>query len=392
MPPLVRLTARSSGRPGIAGNGSRAAASGKSTDQARWYNRAVRRRLLFAFAGFTLLGLLQAAHLGLWLRSTGRPFTLGYVLLRECAPWLLWASCVPAVTSWAERFALEWPPRAKVVLAHASGVAATIVFLAVMRTLVERGRHVAVRPGAWLQLRDNLIYLSPDGLVVYGATVGLGYAAAYGARKRELLVMQAELSKAQLSALRMQLNPHFFFNTLHTIGALVREADQRGAVELIEKLGDVLRHVLQPEAQSDLPLRMEMEFLRKYLEIEQARFGDRLRVQWQVEARSESVPVPQLILQPLIENALRHGFSRRAQPGSLTIRARVRDGQLEMMVVDDGVGLPADFASRRGIGIANVRARLQHRYGEEAQLSVGPGGEGGVTARIVLPISAEANA
>jgi len=352
----------------------------------------VRYRLAFALAGFALLGLLQCAHLGFYLHSIGRPFTFTYVLIHECTPLLLWALCVPLVTRWGERFPLEWPPRRNAVLAHLTGIAATIVFLATVRTIIERAFHVATWPGPLFHLRDNLIYMSADGLVVYGATVGLGYAASYNARKRELLELQAELSKAQLSALRMQLNPHFFFNTLHTIGALVREADQRGAVELIEKLGDVLRHVLHPGAQSDAPLRIEIAFLRKYLEIEQARFGDRLRVEWQVDARSESVPVPQLILQPLIENALRHGLSRRAQPGSLTIRARVLDGQLEMMVVDDGVGLPADFhsASRGGIGIANVRARLQHRYGEAAQLSVGPGGEGGVTARIVLPLSARA--
>src|SRR5262249_15873745 len=181
---------------------------------------------------------------------------------------------------WGERFPLEWPPRATAVLAHLSGIAATIVFLATVRTLVERGFQVTDPQGVWLHLRNNLIYLSADGLIIYGATLGLGYAASYAARRRQIFALQAELSKAQLSALRMQLNPHFFFNTLHTIGALVREGNQRGAVELIEKLGDVLHQVLRPEAQSDAPLRTEIEFLRKYLEIEQARFGDRLRVDW----------------------------------------------------------------------------------------------------------------
>ena len=163
---------------------------------------------------------------------------------------------------------------------------------------------------------------------------------------------------------------------------------------LHQALGDVLRHVVRPDAQPDAPLRTEIEFLRKYLEIEQVRFGDRLRVSWQVDARSESVPVPQLILQPLVENALRHGLSRRARAGSLTIRASVANGHLEMSVIDDGVGLPSDFhsAPRRGIGIANVRARLQHRYGEAAQLSLVPGAEGGVSARIVLPLRAGAGA
>jgi hypothetical protein len=354
----------------------------------------VRRRLTFALAGFTLLGLLQAAHLGFYLHSLGRPFTVAAVLLREGTPMLVFALCVPLVTRWGEHFPLEWPLRSRAMLAHLSGIAVTIAFLAAMRTVIERALHVTSPPILLLHLRDNLVYLSADGLIVYGATVGLGYAASYAARSRQLLELQAELSKAQLRALRTQLNPHFFFNALHTIGALVRDGNRRGAVELIEKMGDVLRHVLRPDAQPDAPLRSEIEFLRKYLEIEQVRFGERLRVSWQVDARSESVPVPQLILQPLVENALRHGLSRRARPGSLAIRARVENGHLEMMVVDDGVGLPPDFHSepRRGIGIANVRARLQHRYGEAAQLSVAPGTEGGVTARIVLPVRAGAGA
>jgi len=354
----------------------------------------MRRCLVFALAGFTLLGLLHAAHLGFYWHSLGRRFTLADVFLREVAPMVIFALCVPAVTRWGERFPLEWPPRARAVLAHLSGIAGTIAFLAAVRTVIERALHVTAPSMPLLHLRDNLVYLSADGFIVYGATVGLAYAAAYTARTRQLLELQAELSKAQLSALRMQLNPHFFFNALHTIGALVRDGNQRGAVELIERLGDVLRHVVRPDAQPDAPLRTEIEFLRKYLEIEQVRFGDRLRVSWQVDARSESVPVPQLILQPLVENALRHGLSRRARAGSLTIRASVANGHLEMLVIDDGVGLPSDFhsAPRRGIGIANVRARLQHRYGEAAQLSLVPGAEGGVSARIVLPLRAGAGA
>lgn len=354
----------------------------------------MRLRLAFAFAGFTLLGLLESAHLAFYWQSLGRPFTFAEVFLRQGAHLSIFALCVPAMTRWAERFPLEWPPRARAVLAHLSGVAATIALLAALRAIFERALHMPAPASFWLHLRQNLIYLSPDGLVVYGATIGLSYAASYGVRSRQLLELQAEFSKAQLSALRMQLNPHFFFNALHTVGALIRDGNPGGAVDLIEKLGDVLRHVLRPDAQPDAPLRNEIAFLRKYLEIEQVRFGDRLTVSWQVDAQSESVPVPQLILQPLVENALKHGLSRRARPGSLTIRARVLDGHLEMAVVDNGVGLPADFPSgpARGIGLDNVRARLLHSYGQAAQLSLAPGDEGGVAARIVVPLRAGAGA
>jgi LytS/YehU family sensor histidine kinase len=280
------------------------------------------------------------------------------------------------------------------VLAHLAGVAATTLLLAIMRVILERGLGLALpAQGVWLHLLDSLAFSFPLAVITYGATLGLGYAASYSARSRQLLELQSELSKAQLSALRMQLNPHFLFNTLHTIGALVRDDNPRGAVDMLEKLGDILRRVLRGDAELDTPLRDEIEFLRTYLEIEQVRFGDRLRVAWQLDPSSEAIRVPQLILQPLVENALRHGLSRRAGPGSLTIASRVHDRQLELVVADDGVGLPADFHPDAGrVGLANVRARLRQSYGEAARLSLAPGEHGGVTARIVLPVGDRAEA
>jgi hypothetical protein len=354
----------------------------------------VQRRLTIALVGFTLLGLLETADYALLLHVTGKPVTLVHVVLRECPPWIVWALCVPAVMAWGERFRLDWPPRARPVLAHLAGVAATTLLLAIMRVILERGLGLALpAQGVWVHLLDSLAFSFPLAVITYGATLGLGYAASYSARSRQLLELQSELSKAQLSALRMQLNPHFLFNTLHTIGALVRDDNPRGAVDMLEKLGDILRRVLRGDAELDTPLRDEIEFLRKYLEIEQVRFGDRLRVAWRLDPSSDSIRVPQLILQPLVENALRHGLSRRAGPGSLTIASRVHDRQLELVVADDGVGLPADFHPDAGrVGLANVRARLRQSYGEAARLSLAPGEHGGVTARIVLPVGAGAAA
>jgi hypothetical protein len=351
----------------------------------------VPRRITIALAICIVIGLLHSAEYAFWLRVTGKPVSLVRVLLRECPAWIVWAFCVPAVIGWSERFRLEWPPRARVMLAHLGGVSATVLVFALMRVVLERGLAVGPpKQPLWLDLRDGLVYSTPMAAITYGATVGLGYAASYAARSRQLLELKGELSKAQLTALRMQLNPHFFFNTLHTIGALVRDGNHVGAVEMIEKLGDVLHHVLRTDGEPETPLRDEVEFLRKYLEIEQVRFGDRLRVAWQVDTASESVPVPQLILQPLVENALRHGLSRRARPGSLTISALVQNEKLELVVADDGVGLPSDFGvgSSNGVGLANVRARLSRMYGEAGRLSLAPGENGGVTARIVLPLGA----
>jgi two-component system, LytTR family, sensor kinase len=350
------------------------------------YTRGVVRRLAIPLVACTLLGLLDAFHCGYDLLNKGIPIP-GRIFVRECTPWIAWALAVPVVTGWGQRFRLEWPPRVHVVLAHLAGTAAAILLFGFLPTAVERAIGTPWQaPPFWDVLRSNLVYRAPKGVITYGATLGLSYAAAHAARSRQLLELRGELSKAQLMALRMQLNPHFFFNTLHTIGALVRDGSYRGAVEMIEKLGDVLRRVLRTDPDPEVPLRDEIEFLRGYLEIEQVRFGDRLQVAWQLDPRSESLPVPQLILQPLVENALRHGLSRRARAGSLTISSLVQDERLELVVADDGEGLAADLADRSsgGVGLTNVRARLCQMYGDRAQLSLAPSEAGGVTARIVI--------
>ena len=349
------------------------------------------RRFAIPLFGCTLIAILQALEYGFYLHVQGRPLSLAHVIGRECPVWILWAFCVPAVTAWGERFRLDWPPAARVVAAHVAGLVATDAVFAIMHVVVDGSLGmIPAGTSKWAYFRNSMVYASPTAVITYGATLGLSYAASYAARSRQLLELRTELSKAQLVALRMQLNPHFFFNTLHTIGALVRDGNHKGAVDMIEKLGDVLRRVLRADAEPETPLREEVEFLRKYLEIEQVRFGDRLHVSWQLDPGSESAPVPQLILQPLVENALRHGLSRRARPGSLTISARVQDSELSLEVADDGVGLPGDFAERKGVGLANVRARLTQMYGESAHLDIAPGKAGGVTARIVLPLRAHA--
>jgi hypothetical protein len=353
------------------------------------YTHQVLRRLAIPLVGCALLGLLDAIHFGYYLHDSGQHVDVGRAVLREVPPWIVWAFCVPLVIAWQQRFPLIWPPRPTAIVAHLAGAAAATGVLSLIPAIVEHGFGYA-SPGSslWVHVRDNLVYAAPKGAATYGATLGLGYAAAHAARTRQLLELRGELTRAQLTALRMQLNPHFLFNALHTIGALVRDGNQRDAVDMIAKLGDVLRHVLRADGDPEAPLRDEVAFLRDYLEIEQARFGDRLRVAWQLDPRSEALPVPQLILQPLVENALRHGLSRRARPGSLTISSQLDDARLALEVTDDGDGLPADPAARPagGVGLANVRARLRQMYGDQAELSLSPREAGGVIARIVLPV------
>jgi len=284
------------------------------------------------------------------------------------------------------RFRLDWPPRGRAIAANLVGAAATLALLAFVSSATNHWFGVNEPPDPfWLHFRNSWVYQSPLAVITYAATVGAGYAAEYTRRSRELARLQAELTQAQLSALRMQLNPHFLFNTLHTIAAFVREHDEHQAVELIERLGDVLRHVLRSSNELEAPLASEVSFLQKYLEIEQARFGDRLEVSFAIAGDASAALVPQLIVQPLVENALRHGLAPRAEPGKLTVSAQRHNGSLELRVRDDGLGLRDGWDAEDGLGLPNVRARLSRMYGPAGRLALTSPPGGGVLATITLP-------
>ncbi|HMY72359.1 MAG TPA: histidine kinase, partial [Blastocatellia bacterium] len=179
--------------------------------------------------------------------------------------------------------------------------------------------------------------------------------------------------------------PHFLFNTLNTIATLVRKQDNDAAVRMLAGLSDLLRHTLAQVDKQEVPLKQELEFIEQYLEIEQARFRDRLTVHWQVASETLTASVPNLILQPLVENAVRHGISKRAAGGTIEIRAW-RDGdELLMQVRDDGPGLPesAEASPGLGVGLANTQARLERLYGANHKFTLRNGK--GVTVTLAIP-------
>jgi LytS/YehU family sensor histidine kinase len=219
--------------------------------------------------------------------------------------------------------------------------------------------------------------------------VGIEHALAYMAQARERETqatrLTAQLAEARLGALRMQLNPHFLFNSLNAITVLVRDQNTAAASRMLELLSDVLRLALRADGSHETPLSTELDFLERYLAIEQVRFSDRLRPRIQVDAAIRRAAVPQLILQPLVENALRHGIARRADAGLLEVTAR-RDGDtLVLTVRDDGPGLEPAGQPAAGVGLANTRARLAALYGDRATLEIANAAGGGVLVTIRLP-------
>ncbi|HWL86827.1 MAG TPA: histidine kinase, partial [Polyangiaceae bacterium] len=232
----------------------------------------------------------------------------------------------------------------------------------------------------------------------YAIVVFAGAASQANRRHREgerrEATLTTELVRAQLSALKSQLQPHFLFNALNTAVAFVRQGDMKTAERTLLLLSDILRDVLKKSDSADITLGEEVAMLRRYLEIQQLRFADRLRVSWTIEPSLLEARVPQLLLQPVVENAVRHGIARRASAGQLGISAD-RDGdRLSLTVRDDGPGPPDGFVltACAGLGLRNIRERLEQQYGEQAEFRLERLEGGGALARILLPFRIDQSA
>jgi hypothetical protein len=210
-------------------------------------------------------------------------------------------------------------------------------------------------------------------LMVFWCLIAVGSAIAANRRSRahELREsrLEAELARAQLDALRLEIQPHFLFNTLNSVAALIRRRSNDRALEVVLGLSELLRATVDRSDRHLVPLREEVEFVERYVALQKTRFADRLRVAFDVAADVAELPVPWLVLQPLVENAIRHGVAPRAGGGSIEVRARLEQGALVLEVADDGPG-PGAEESAAGIGLRNVRSRLQQLYGDAASLSL----------------------
>jgi len=212
----------------------------------------------------------------------------------------------------------------------------------------------------------------------------LVYYVAYRDRSRREAALEVELARFRLHVLQQQLQPHFLFNALHTISALMTE-DVVTARRVLAQLGDLLRTALDRMDEQDIPLEQELDFLRGYVDIQTARFGDRLTVEWAVDDEARSILVPNMILQPCLENAIQHGIEPLERGGSVTVTARVSGGSLHVDIADNGRGAVGQDGQVAGRGLRNVRERLEARYGERHSFEASNAPGGGFRVRIVLP-------
>jgi LytS/YehU family sensor histidine kinase len=239
-------------------------------------------------------------------------------------------------------------------------------------------------------LRVNFHGLFPTYWAVLGGFFLFDYYARYRDRELRAAQLEARLAETRLQALRMQLQPHFLFNTLHSISSLMY-TDVDAAEEMVTRLGDFLRLTLESAGAAEVPLRTELEFSRRYLEIERTRFEERLQVRFAVAEECLSSLVPTLILQPLVENAIRHGIDRRREGGTVEVAAFRADGTLVLRVANDGASDAAEAEGARApVGLANTRERLRGLYGPGGDLRLEHRPDGGAVATVVLPFRQEA--
>ncbi|HWC74179.1 MAG TPA: histidine kinase [Gemmatimonadales bacterium] len=333
------------------------------------------RALAWALGIMALLGAVATTrhHMQMIESSLHGDFlTWRHALYQEAPHWVFWALAIPLVYLVVDRLARHhwsWPAT---VFAHVA-FAAIAIFLATTWHAIWFSKSFG----------DALSNTATLSLFSYAAILGAVLAYHYS---QLFMDREVELAGAKLSALRAQLRPHFMFNALNSVAMLVRGGRGPEAVEMIARVSDLLRDSLDNDNRAEVSLEEEVALARRYLAVEEVRFADRMEVSVDLTEQAKAARVPRLILQPVVENAVRHGIGARAAAGHLDITGRTTDNELIVVVRDDGPG-PGNGHRGNGVGLKNTRERLQTAYGSAARLTLEHGPDGGAVATLVLPLS-----
>jgi signal transduction histidine kinase len=357
-----------------------------------WRGRLARWGIIFAV--WTVLAFFFAGQLYYTRLLSERPLTWRDAASQQFIYPYLWAAGTIFVLWLANRFPVEgtrWARHTALHLLFATGFVFLIsgAFQIIYHFLFLQGPGKHYEPWTTLQW---IIYNSSENYGIYGLLLLLNQVSRYYRRFREGELrasrLQTQLTQAQLEALKMQLQPHFLFNTLHSISALLHR-DPDLADRMIARLGDFLRLTLENSGAQEVSLQKELEFLTCYLEIERVRFQDRLTTSLDIEPSALDTPVPNLILQPIVENALRHGVAQTRGPGRVEISAKREHDSLRIQVWDNGPGLKAitrpDDGLREGLGLSNTRARLEQLYGASHRFELENAPQGGLLVTLEIP-------
>jgi two-component system, LytTR family, sensor kinase len=345
-------------------------------------------RFLPIFGLWTLIGLSFAGQFFISSSQTGRPVSWHQALSHSLADWYVFALLSVIPLRQARRFGLDGPDwGARFAIHFMTSIVFSVLFVG-LRSFVALWQPGALAGTNYVEGFKVLLGKTWHfNLLIYWVILSVAHALELYRKFQERVTRTAELERrlaeARLQALQMQLNPHFLFNTLHAISALMHQ-DVDAADRMIIRLSELLRHALESTDQQETSLREEIHFLRRYLEIEETRFGDRLTIELHIAPDTEDLLVPNLVLQPLVENAIQHGIEPHARAGRVTVRSRREGETLLLEVRDTGNGAPAgDW--QEGVGLSNTRSRLRQLYGDRHTFTLGPAPGGGFQAVIQLP-------
>ena len=351
------------------------------------------RKWVFYAALWTIPGLVALSYYHLNRILTAQPVNWLYGIVTSIPWWYVWAILTPLLFWVARKFPINKESWKKTVpsvyiplMILLLGIHAAVhVFL--FRLV---GLHDTVNMGLFEVHFTSRMHVNVLAFwTVLGFYNAFDYYRKYQLREQQAARLELQLAQANLRALKMQLNPHFLFNTLHSVSALVRKNENATAIKMLGRLGEFLRLTLENQGIQLIALKEEMDFLVRYLEIEKIRFQERLEVTMDVDPRLVEYLVPNLILQPIVENAIHHGIAPHSQAGKIKIRAFEEDQQMVLQVHDDGPGLKNSERARRGIGLSNTQERLERLYGDNQELRLINAEEGGLLVRIAIPLKQE---
>ena len=355
----------------------------------RWWGR-----LAIIWGIWTFIGLVFTAQFYFASYRSERPMPFVDAVYMQMIWAYLFALATPLVLWTVTRMPIERDSWIRNALLHLPiSIVLGVLLTALGRVLIWlRWGWPYDKPLTFESIVRFVIANFTEAIGIYMLIALTGYAFSYYRRFREgqvkTLQLEAQLSQAQLHALKMQLHPHFLFNTLHSISALLNK-DADAARKMITRLGDFLRLTLENSGSQEVTLRQEMEFLSCYLEIERIRFQDRLVTHVDVAQQTLDAKVPNLILQPIVENAIRHGIAPRSTKGLIEIEAKQRNGRLRIQVRDNGPGLSAHRTSenvfKKGLGLANTETRLEQLYGSAQSFKLSNNPEGGLIVTLEIP-------
>jgi hypothetical protein len=340
------------------------------------------------------VGLIDASSV-FAMRAQGTHYAWVKLSVMLVLSWLPWALATPFVLGLGRRYPPFRVTTLRAICTHVSTVGAIGIIFAAWSALLEIVLNPLEQPqppGPFTDQWRSRIYLRLlISLIVYAFMMTITFVTESKQRiarqQTEAARLNEQLSKAQLSALRRQMEPHFMFNTLNAISGLIRDNRNDAAVSMIVGLSEFLRRAADDSNRPQVTLVEEVEYLQRYLDIQKVRFAERLQVSVDVPAELLPLQVPNLILQPLVENAIKHGIAKRAEGGAIRVTASHCNGHLSLCVYNDGPCLPADWATTRGgIGLSNLRTRLQILYGTGFKLNLRNPDTGGVEVLVSLPV------